>query len=472
MLRCRGARMSWSPHSSPRPESVWRRPLARHFWPRPVPRTTAACRATSNASCAPTWLAASTRTASCALGAPPAAKRCSWRFRASCEASVLRQRAPHVQHGRTSHGPSLPDVPIRQWVLSVPFELRLLLARNAAALSAVGRIFVREVWRWQREQFRASLLRGRKGEASRPPTIRGGAVCFPQRFGGSLNLNVHYHVAVPDGVFGRASQGADVVFHQLPIPNRADLEAIGHAVELRVLRWLRRRRLLDADEAEQSEHDAQRQCDALDACLRGSLGIGELSSLPGSASAAGQGADEDAPSPNPRALTGALASRRARSSRGFDIHAGVSVSAHDREGRERLLRYCARPPLSLERLSVLADGRVAYRIKNPRGPQTHRVMSPTQFLARLCALIPPPRHPLVRFHGVFAPHSSWRRHVVALAHGNSPACEKGEAPACRKEAASDPDSNTGAPLVAPTSVKNGGPAALGVRGQAASSPAA
>jgi hypothetical protein len=41
-----------------------------------------------------------------------------------------------------------------------------------------------------------------------------------------------------------------------------------------------------------------------------------------------------------------LASRRARSSRGFDIHAGVSVSADDREGRERLLRYCARPPLS------------------------------------------------------------------------------------------------------------------------------
>jgi Putative transposase len=77
-----------------------------------------------------------------------------------------------------------------------------------------------------------------------------------------------------------------------------------------------------------------------------------------------------------RSLTGALASRRALSSRGFDIHAGVSVSAHDREGRERLLRYCARPPLSLERLRVLADGRVAYRIKNPRGHQTQRVMSP------------------------------------------------------------------------------------------------
>jgi len=84
----------------------------------------------------------------------------------------------------------------------------------------------------------------------------------------------------------------------------------------------------------------------------------------------GHGNNEDAPSPNPRSLTGALASRRVRSSRRFDIHAGVSVSAHDREGRERPLRYCARPALSLERLSVLADGRVAYRIENSRGPQT------------------------------------------------------------------------------------------------------
>jgi hypothetical protein len=32
------------------------------------------------------------------------------------------------------------------------------------------------------------------GGFRRPPTIRGGAVCFPQRFGGSLDLNVHYHV--------------------------------------------------------------------------------------------------------------------------------------------------------------------------------------------------------------------------------------------------------------------------------------
>ena len=44
----------------------------------------------------------------------------------------------------------LPDVRLRQWVLSVPFELRLVLAKKPEALSAVGRIFIEEIFRWQR----------------------------------------------------------------------------------------------------------------------------------------------------------------------------------------------------------------------------------------------------------------------------------------------------------------------------------
>ncbi|WP_437804375.1 transposase [Sorangium sp. So ce693] len=39
-------------------------------------------------------------------------------------------------------------------------------------------------------------------------------------------------------------------------------------------------------------------------------------------------------------------------------------------------------------------------------------MSPMEFMARLAALIPPPKIPLVRYHGVFAPRSSWRSLVT------------------------------------------------------------
>jgi hypothetical protein len=99
-------------------------------------------------------------------------------------------------------------------------------------------------------------------------------------------------------------------------------------------------------------------------------------------------------------------------------------------------------------------------------------MSPTQFLARLCALIPPPRHPLVRFHGVFAPHSSWRRHVVALANGNLAADRDAKATTCGNGVVRDHDPNSDAPLASAKPVESAAPIALGARGQAAIFPPA
>jgi putative transposase len=48
-------------------------------------------------------------------------------------------------------------------------------------------------------------------------------------------------------------------------------------------------------------------------------------------------------------------------SEGFSLHAGIAIHENDREGLERLARYCARPALSLERLSLGDDGRVHSR---------------------------------------------------------------------------------------------------------------
>jgi hypothetical protein len=55
--------------------------------------------------------------------------------------------------------------------------------------------------------------------------------------------------------------------------------------------------------------------------------------------------------------------------------------------------------VSLERLSRLPDGRVAYALRRRWGKQTHRVMRPLELLARLAALVPAPRHRLIRVHG-------------------------------------------------------------------------
>jgi hypothetical protein len=109
---------------------------------------------------------------------------------------------------------------------------------------------------------------------------------------------------------------------------------------------------------------------------------------------------------------------------GWNLHAGVHIPAGDDLGRERLLRYGARPPLALDRLRRLADGRIAYRVKYARTRSKHRVMTPLEMLARLAALIPPPRYPLNRFHGVLGPRSSWRKDVVPrpLATATAAAC--------------------------------------------------
>jgi len=40
---------------------------------------------------------------------------------------------------------------------------------------------------------------------------------------------------------------------------------------------------------------------------------------------------------------------------------------------------------------------------------THLVIEPLDFMARLAALVPPPRMHLTRYHGVFAPHSKCAR---------------------------------------------------------------
>ncbi|WP_437748117.1 transposase [Sorangium sp. So ce1504] len=88
------------------------------------------------------------------------------------------------------------------------------------------------------------------------------------------------------------------------------------------------------------------------------------------------------------------------------------MAADDDQGRERLVRCCIRPAFALDRIELLPDGGIAHLMKTPRRGRTHRVMSPMEFMARPAALFPTPKLPLVRYHGVIAPCSSWRSLVT------------------------------------------------------------
>lgn len=89
----------------------------------------------------------------------------------------------------------LPHVPVRQWVLSVPHSLRYLLAYDAEASTAVLGVFVHEVFRWLRHTAKRELDLRSVDEA------HPGAVTVIHRAGGAVNLNLHYHSLVLDGVY-------------------------------------------------------------------------------------------------------------------------------------------------------------------------------------------------------------------------------------------------------------------------------
>jgi hypothetical protein len=133
----------------------------------------------------------------------------------------------------------LPDVPVRQWVLSLPHRLRSLLAWDHDLCRAVATVLARAVFRRLRD--RACDAGIRDGRA--------GGVVVIQRFGGALNLNLHFHALILDGVF--ASVGGDALrFHALDELTALDVEEVLATVEALVSRRLRRRGLAgDADDA-------------------------------------------------------------------------------------------------------------------------------------------------------------------------------------------------------------------------------
>ena len=103
---------------------------------------------------------------------------------------------------------------------------------------------------------------------------------------------------------------------------------------------------------------------------------------------------------------------------GFSVDATVRVEASDRAGLERLLRYCARGPLALERLGRDPEPPevLVYQLPKPTPEgRTALALTPLELIDRLAALIPPPRVHRHRYSGVLAPSSPWRAQVTAWA---------------------------------------------------------
>src|SRR5262245_42861480 len=132
----------------------------------------------------------------------------------------------------------LPQVPVRQWVLSWPYRLRYMLAWDHALARAVLGVYVRALLGFQRDRARRYGIRDG----------RSGSVTVIQRFGGGLNLNVHYHTLLFDGVFYYADGAFGALeFRPFPPPTDEEVGLVLARIAARVQRLLRRRGLDPGD---------------------------------------------------------------------------------------------------------------------------------------------------------------------------------------------------------------------------------
>jgi hypothetical protein len=114
---------------------------------------------------------------------------------------VAKAAAPLVAH-------VFPEVPVRQWVLSLPKRLRYFLHHRVDLVNPVLRILLAEG---------GSALRACCPDAPSGTTF--GAVTFVHRFGAALNAKRHCHGCVIDGLFSAEADG--VRFYPAFLTDRA-----------------------------------------------------------------------------------------------------------------------------------------------------------------------------------------------------------------------------------------------------------
>jgi hypothetical protein len=184
-------------------------------------------------------------------------------------------------------------------------------------------------------------------------------------------------------------------------PLDSDIKAMVEQLSKRVLSYFRRQGLI------QDDHLHEEQTDFMD-----ELSSASISSKIAFGPRMGQrvrkfGQIFDVPY-EPK-LTGPLCA----SFQGFSLHAATVCEVWEKQKRENLAKYINRPPIANDRVTLTSAGQVCYKMKAPyKDGTTHLVFEPLEFIEKLCALVPPPRMHILRYHGVFAPNSKVRSQIV------------------------------------------------------------
>jgi hypothetical protein len=148
---------------------------------------------------------------------------CKGRICPSCCGRRMGALAAHLVDG------VLGGLPVRQWVLTLPYRLRYRLAYDHRLCRAVLGVFARALLGFRQRRARALGIRGRAG-----------AVTAIQRCGSALNTNPHFHTLVAEGVFEEQPDGSQRFVPLHEPPSDVEVARLLVAVRRRIIRLLRR----------------------------------------------------------------------------------------------------------------------------------------------------------------------------------------------------------------------------------------
>ena len=257
------------------------------------------------------------------------------------------------------------------WVISFPWKLRYLLAHNAKLTNHFLKIFVNTLDQYQRR--RAGFKNSKTG-----------SVTVIQRFGSALQLTVHYHTLMTAGVYAPQVDGS-YKFHQLPQPTHEELQTIVFKIKTKIERKLKRLGFTDTDQMEFNEESLG---DLSKLSIESKAGFGERQGK----TIRKFGAKNYEVDPEDNDHTTANVD-------GFSLNARVWIAGGERERLEHVIRYMARGPIVKERLTESFPDQFVYKLKSKwRDGTTHVGFSGLDLMARIVALIPPPKMNMIRYY--------------------------------------------------------------------------
>lgn len=296
------------------------------------------------------------------LGAPlPCQAVIRWR----CPRCGARTRAdlrcgpecPHCRRGRRPRVATMlrqvPAAPVRHWVLTLPRPQRAALAGDPRSEARLARSFVQAIF---------ARLRARAGRRD----AECGALAVIHRSGSALDLNLHIHAIVLDGVLERDASEARV----LPVTlDDDDLAAILRATD-----------------------------GALKRCPRSVAVEAPLARVRGRAGQTlrlGSGRS-----------TGEIAGAAAAAAGGLRVFRGEAIGADDRGRLRRLCGYLVRPPTERLVVDAVAPAAVTIRLPSIAEGGAQATLSTAELASRLLAAMPSGPAISTRTFGALAPRAA------------------------------------------------------------------